>query len=419
MTRPRFARPFSPCSVHLRHLLALASIMLGPVVASAQDYPTAKTIRTDKAPVLDGRDDEPIWQRAPVIERFRQFVPTEDGDTRFRTTARVVYDDRNVYVFVRMYDPAPDSILNLLSRRDVRTNSDQIKIIFDSYNDRRTGIELMVNPAGVQRDAMIHSDYIEDMSWDGVWDVAVQTDSLGWTAEFLVPFSQMRFNKADTHTFGFGIWRDIARSSQRDSWPVYRGSRQALISQLGYLEGFSGIGNARRLELMPYSVTKNITERRAGRWAHPQQLTGGADMKIGLGSALTVSATVNPDFGQVEADPALLNLSAFEVRFDERRPFFLEGNNLFRCNGPCEGLFYTRRVGRTPQLRAAGDPAFTTILGAAKLTGRIGRGVSIGVTEALTRREVGATGNTIEPQTNYLATRLVKEMRNGGVRSSA
>ena len=135
---------------------------------------------------------------------------------------------------------------------------------------------------------------------------------------------------------------------------------------------------------------------------------------MGLGSALTLSGTVNPDFGQVEADPALLNLSAFEVRFDERRPFFLEGNGLFRCNGPCEGLFYSRRIGRSPQLRtSAADPAFTTILGAARVTGRLGRGISLGLSEALTRREVGVSGRTIEPQTNYLVARLVKEMRGG------
>jgi Domain of unknown function (DUF5916)/Carbohydrate family 9 binding domain-like len=371
-------------------------------------------MRAARAPVLDGRDDEAAWNAAPIIDGFRQFAPAEDAATAFRTTTRVVYDDRNVYVFVRAYDPHPDSIVSLLSRRDVKTNSDQIKIIFDSYLDHRTGVEMGVNPAGVQRDAAIHSDVVEDLSWDGVWDVATRIDSLGWTAEFRVPFSQLRFNHADEHTFGFGVWRDIARINQRDSWPLYRTSRQALASQLGTLSGFRGIGGGSRIELLPYTVTKNITQRNATGYSHPQQITAGADVKIGLGSALTATATVNPDFGQVEVDPAILNLSAFEVRFEERRPFFLEGNALFRCNGPCEGLFYTRRIGRTPQLRsAAGDPAFTTILGAAKVTGQLGRGVSLGVTEAITRREIGVSGNTIEPQTNYFAARLIREMRGG------
>ena len=375
---------------------------------------TARAVRIDRAPVLDGSDDDPVWQTVPLIDGFRQFAPAEDAPTAFRTTTRVVYDAKNIYVFVRAYDPHPDSIVSLLSRRDVRTNSDQIKILFDSYYDHRTGIELMVNPAGVQRDAAMHSDVIEDNSWDGVWDVATRIDSLGWTAEFRVPFSQLRFNKADEHTFGFGVWRDIARISQRDSWPVYRGSRATLVSQLGALTGLRDIGGGARMELLPYTVTKNVTRRSATGWDHPQQITAGADLKVGLGSALTVSATVNPDFGQIEADPAVLNLSAFEVRFDERRPFFLEGNNLFRCGGPCEGLFYSRRIGRSPQLRtAAADPAFTTILGAAKVTGRVGKGVSLGISEALTRREVGIGGNTVEPQTNYFVARLVKELREG------
>ena len=402
----------------LRRCIALALFALHPAIAHATDpretLASARAIRTDRAPLLDGRDDDAVWQTAPLIDGFRQFAPAEDAASAFRTTTRVVYDERNMYVFVRAYDPRPDSIVSLLSRRDVRTNSDQIKILIDSYHDGRTGIELMVNPAGVQRDAAMHSDNVEDVSWDGIWDVATQTDSLGWTAEFRVPFSQLRFNKADEHTFGFGIWRDIARLNQRDSWPVYRGSRSTIVSQLGTLGGIRGIGGGHRVELVPYTVTKNVTERSATGWNHPQRITAGADLRVGLGSALTASATVNPDFGQVEADPALLNLSAFEVRFDERRPFFLEGNSLFRCNGPCEGLFYTRRIGRTPQLRASSaDPAFTTILGAAKITGRLGRGVSLGISEALTRREVGVSGNTIEPQTNYLAARLVKEMRGG------
>lgn len=398
-------------------LLALVAV-LAPAIARAGDPlaapATATATRIDKAPVLDGRDDEAAWRTAPLIDGFRQFAPAEDAPTAFRTTTRVIYDAKNIYVFVRAYDPHPDSIVSLLSRRDVRTNSDQIKILFDAYHDGRTGVELMVNPAGVQRDAAMHSDNVEDMSWDGVWDVAARIDSLGWTAEFSVPFSQLRFNAANEHTFGFGVWRDITRHSQRDSWPVYRGSRSTLVSQLGALTGIRGIGGGHRVELLPYTVTKNITRRTATGWDHPQEITAGADLKVGLGSALTASATMNPDFGQVEADPALLNLSAFEVRFEERRPFFLEGNALFRCSGPCEGLFYTRRVGRTPQLRtSAADPAFTTILGAAKVTGRIGKGISIGISEAITRREIGFRGNTIEPQTNYFAARVVKEMRGG------
>ena len=393
--------------------LAVAALIATP----AHDTPpvaTGRAVRADVAPVLDGRDTDAVWRTAPAMGGFRQFSPAEDADTDFRTEARAAYDEKYLYVFVRAFDPHPDSIVALLSRRDERTASEWLKVVVDSYHDRRTGMQFMVNPAGVKRDASIYSDHIEDGTWDAVWDVATRVDSLGWTAEYRIPFSQMRFNERDEHTFGFGIWRDIARRNQRDAWPVYRMSRQAFASQLGELVGIRGIGKARRLELLPYVVEKNVTERRTASWGRAEQRTAGFDVKAGLGSNLTLDATVNPDFGQVEADPAQLNLSAFELRFDERRPFFQEGVGLFKCGGPCEGTFYTRRIGRTPQLRASSrDPAFTSILGAGKLTGRLANGVQVGFVGAVTAREVGASGTTIEPRTNYLVGRLVRDFRAG------
>ncbi|MCC6319070.1 MAG: carbohydrate binding family 9 domain-containing protein [Gemmatimonadaceae bacterium] len=370
-------------------------------------------VRAQRPLLIDGRDDDEVWRSAPVMDQFRQFTPAEDADPSFRTEIRAAWDDRYLYVVVRAFDPHPDSIVRLLSRRDVRTNSDQIKVLIDGYQDRRNGIQLMLNPAGVKRDASIYGDYVEDMTWDGIWDGAARVDSLGWVAEFAIPFGQIRFNPGQT-AFGFGVWRDIARLSERVAWPAYRQSSQTLASQLGTLEGFERIRRGSRLELLPYTVTRNVTEAKAEGWSHPQQIAGGLDVKLGLGSNLTMDATVNPDFGQVEVDPAVLNLTAFEIRFEERRPFFQEGVGLFRCGGPCEGIFYTRRIGRAPQLRTSSSGSgATTILGAAKLTGRLGKGVSIGVVEAVTRREVGADGETIEPRTNYLVLRALKEARQG------
>lgn len=372
-----------------------------------------RAVRAAVAPVIDGRDDDAAWRDAPPVDDFREFTPVEDGDPSFRTEVRAAYDDRNLYVVVRAFDPHPDSIVPLLSRRDVRTNSDQLKIIIDGYMDRRTGIELILNPAGVKRDASIYNDYVEDLSWDGIWEGAAAIDSLGWVAEFRVPFSQLRFN-GGAPSFGFGVWRDIARRNERMAWPAFRQSRQALASQLGTLEGIHGIQRGSRLELLPYAVTKNVTEPARDGWRHPQQLTAGIDLKYGVTPNLTLDATVNPDFGQVEADPAVLNLTAFELRFEERRPFFQEGVGLFKCGGPCEGVFYTRRIGRTPQLRRSPlDPSGTTILGATKLTGRLKSGVALGLVEAMTRREEGVHGETVEPETNYFVGRLVKEMREG------
>jgi hypothetical protein len=413
-------RPFPALAALLLWSLTTAGVLGGQEVsdgvrpaATAPRATLALAVPAPQPPQLDGRDDDPIWRSAPVIDAFRQFHPAEDGDPSFRTEARVAFDARYLYVMVRAHDPHPDSILALLSRRDVRTNSDQIKIVIDAYRDRRTGIQLMVNPAGVKRDASIYNDVGEDMSWDGVWDVAVAIDSLGWMAEFRIPFGQLRFTPADAQTFGFGIWRDIARRNERMAWPAYYPSRQTFASQLGTLEGLRGIERGSRLELLPYAVAKNATERDGGGWSHPSTMSAGGDVKVGLTSSLTLDATVNPDFGQVEADPAVLNLTAFEIRFGERRPFFQEGVGLFRCGGSCEGIFYTRRIGRAPQLGGPGDPTQTTIAGAAKLTGRFGNGLSLGLVEAVTLREEGQNGRTIEPRTNYLVGRAYQELRQG------
>jgi hypothetical protein len=376
-----------------------------------------------RAPVhilLDGRDDDDAWRTAAPITAFREFQPREDADPRYRTEARVAYDAHHFYVFVRAFDPAPDSILRLLARRDVRTPSDQLKIIIDSYYDRRTGYEFAVNPARVKRDYAIYDDANEDDAWDGVWDVATRIDSLGWTAEFRIPLSQLRYAPADTNTFGFGVWRDIERHTERVSWPVYRRSQAGLASQLGEVTGLIGLPSPARLELMPYGVAKSVP---LGVGEREAQFAVGADLKYGLTSNLTLDATVNPDFGQVEADPSVLNLSAFETLFQERRPFFVEGTGIFRYDVNCsavncsgENLFYSRRVGRRPSLRDDGDvtsPIATTIIGAAKLTGRLPGGLSLGLLEAATAREEGTPGNTIEPFTNYVVLRAQQDLRNG------
>lgn len=402
--------------------LVLAALALATAARSAAAQPpaadvplaTARAVRTTSPITLDGRDREAVWRTAPISDEFAQFTPGEAAPARFRTTFQVAYDDRTLYVYVRAYDPQPDSLVALLSRRDIRTPSEWLKVVVDGFRDRRSALQFMVNPAGVKRDATVFQDVQEDGAWDGVWDAAAHVDSLGWSAEFAIPFSQLRYNPGDSQVFGFGVWRDIARYGERDAWPVYRPSRRTFASQLGDLVGIEGIGRNRRLELMPYVVSQNVTRQTPTGWQHPQLQSAGLDIKAGLGSNITLDATVNPDFGQVEADPAVLNLSAFEVRFDERRPFFLEGGNIFRCNGPCEGIFYTRRVGRTPQLRGAdSDPLFSRIQAAAKVTGRLQGGAQFGLVAVSSAREVGASRQTIEPQTTTLVGRLVQDFRGG------
>lgn len=390
-------------------------------VASAP-VTTAVAARVTSRIDIDGRDTDEVWRGAQVIDGFRVFDPVENGEPSMKTEARVAFDENNVYVLVRSFDPEPSKIMALLSRRDERTQSDYVRILIDSYHDKRSGFQFMVNTAGVKRDMLMYQDGNEDLGWDGVWEVKTTIDSLGWVAEFRIPLNQLRYPRRETHTFGFGIHREIARLNERQAWPLFTRSRFGLASQLGELQGIQGIASPRRLEVLPYAVTKNASELRTGGWGRDNRIDAGADIKYGLTSNLTLDATVNPDFGQVEADPSVLNLSAFEQFFEERRPFFLEGSGIFRldmqCNdGQCTGLFYSRRIGRSPQLGFMAEdpnavPPASTILGAAKVTGRLSNGLSLGILDAVTQRET-AGGVELEPQTNYFAARLNHEMRGG------
>jgi hypothetical protein len=267
------------------------------------------------------------------------------------------------------------------------------------------------------RDYSIQDDASEDGSWNGVWEVGTRIDSLGWTAEFRIPLSQLRYPRADEHVFGFMVVRDVGRSNERSSWPLLRRSSRGISSQFGELSGLRGLGSPRRLEATPYVVARSEPRPALDRIQRAQGIDGGADVKIGLTSNLTLDLTVNPDFGQVEADPAVLNLSAFETFFEERRPFFLEGTDIFRF-GSFSQLFYSRRIGRAPQLAGLVDepfahiPGSSTIQGAAKLTGRFGDGTSVGTLVA----RVGAervTGILVEPATTFGVARARRDFRDG------
>ena len=413
-------------------IVAFGSVLLAaPQQSASQDTPnpttTARAVRAEQTPDVDGRDSDAVWSAAPKTSDFRQFEPRINADPTYRTEFQVAYDASNLYVFVRMYDPRPDSIMHALTRRDVRGPSDQIKILIDSYGDKRSGFSFAVNPDGVKRDFALYNDNQEDASWNGVWDVATVTDSLGWTAEFRIPLSQLRYAGAAEHTFGFGVWRDIERLRERTSWPLYETTRSGLSSQLGALAGLAGITSARSVEVTPYTVTKNVQQALPNnRFERQQQFTVGGDLKLGITPNVTLDATINPDFGQVEADPAVVNLTAFESFFPERRPFFVEGTGVYQFQLNCyivvdcstnEGLFYSRRIGRSPQLRNdygdATTATATPIAIATKLTGRTRRGLSFGVLDAVTQQVEGANDMTVEPRTNYAVIRAQQDLRGG------
>jgi hypothetical protein len=391
---------------------------------------------TDAPPAIDGRLDEPAWAAADTATGFLQIQPRPGAPASERTVARVLYDAGSLYVGVRMYDSAPDSIVARLVRRDEFIYSDWVLIGIDSYYDRRTAFAFGLNPRGVKMDFFLFNDTGSDPGWDAVWDGAARVDSLGWTAEFRIPLSQLRFDAgAEERVWGVNFQRVIARRDESSSWSRITQDMPGVVSRFRELRGLTRLAPARRFEVQPYSSGR--LTRAPGDAADPFHapndvaFSAGADLEYGITPAVTLTATVNPDFGQVEADPAVVNLTAFETFYPEKRPFFLEGADIFRFGtGGEEQLFYSRRIGRSLQEAPPADAVFArtpeaaTILGAVKLSGKTAGGWSIGVLDALTAPEearyVLADGTRrtagVEPLTNYGVLRVVRDFR--GARSA-
>jgi hypothetical protein len=393
--------------------------------------------RIDHAPVIDGRLDDAAWSRAAVATDFVQYRPRAGEPASQRTEARVLMDEHAIYVGIRAWDTDAAAIASQLARRDATgIFSDWVDVTIDSFDDRRTGYRFSVNPHGVKKDVFHFDDTSEDLSWDAVWEVATSVDDEGWTAEFRIPLSQLRYATNGEQRWGLQFARTIARLDEMSFWAPVRPGDAGFVSRAGYLTGLRELGSPKRLEVLPYMLSK-VTRAPAPQGSVPDPFwratdpagAVGADLKYGLSSNLTLTGTINPDFGQVEADPSVVNLSAFETFFPERRPFFLEGANLFTFGigdeGAGEGLFYSRRIGRAPQRRDFGDPDHVhtpesaRIIGAAKLTGRVGSW-SVGVFDAVTQAErasVFAANATrsepAEPLTNYAVARLNRDFRRG------
>ncbi len=409
--------------------LSLSALVAIASNAHAQAVPLVHL----EATRIDGPATDALWQSAEVRSEFIQREPTEGGAPSQKTEVRALYDATTLYVKVRAFDSEPDKILTYLTRRDVDSPCDWIRVLIDSYHDRRTAYEFAVNPSGVKQDIYWYNDSSRDDSWDAVWDVIVGRNSDGWSAEFRIPFSQLRFTSASEGTFGFAVSRQLGRLKETSTWPLLARSATGYVSSFGELRGIAISGSPHRIELLPHTVADLTTRPTDGNplvASANGTLTAGLDAKYALTSGLTVTATVNPDFGQVEADPAVVNLSAFETFFPERRPFFVEGSGafVFGLDCPdCPGLFYSRRIGRSPQGESSlpsGDDIYTdpadqtTIFGAAKLTGRVGA-FSIGVLHAVTQQERAVvlehghrSSQPIEPLTNYSVVSGRREFAN-------
>jgi hypothetical protein len=431
------------------HVVAAAVMLVltstaAPAQSEMREPPARRVLSAQRvlsvAPVIDGILDDAAWQSAPIATDFVQRAPRPGQPATQQTEARVVYDNTAIYVAMRLYDSAPDSIAAQLARRDAASPfSDWAHVLIDSYADRRTGYRFSVNPAGVKWDVYYFDDQREDVGWDAVWDVAARIDEHGWTAEFRIPLSQLRFSPASSADaelrWGVQFGRTIARTDELSFWAPVAPSEPGFVSQAGQLIGLHGLGSPKRLELQPYAVSRLTrvpltSEPDPFFRANTTASTFGADLKYGLSANLTLTGTINPDFGQVEADPAVVNLTAFETLLPERRPFFLEGANLISMQlgdlSSGEGLFYSRRIGRAPQRRAFGSaehvdvPHAARILAAAKITGRTPGGWSGGFLTAVTEAAEARTSTAgaietaaAEPLTNYAVGRLARDFRAG------
>ncbi len=389
---------------------------------------------------LDGRLDEAAWRAAQPGRDFRQHRPYEGRPATQQTEIRVLYDDEAVYIGARMFDSlGAAGVRTQLVRRDQDTDSDYLELTFDTNHDHVGRTLFAVNPSGVKRDAGVGSSYA-DPAWDAVWEVATAVDSLGWTAEFRVPFSQLRFSRDAEQSWGLQVWRNASRINELAMWSYWGPTDPGGPPHFGHIDGIRIGQHQRRLEVVPYVVAQaeRLQEGDADDPfydARESQARIGGDVKYLVTNNLTLQTTINPDFGQVEVDPAVVNLSAFETFFPERRPFFVEGGGIFgfgnfSCyfcsNVSSLTMFYSRRIGRQPQgdlpdgTDYADIPNATGIIGAAKLTGRTKSGWTVGVLEALTSRETapielsGALGaQEVEPLTNYFVGRVRRDL-NGG-----
>ncbi len=423
-------------------VLACASLAGADGAAGPAGERTVQAQRLAAKVKVDGRLDEEDWHRE-AISGFTQTDPDEGRPCSERTEVWLAYDDSAIYVAARLWDSEPGKIISLLSRRDDFVEADYFIFFVDPLYDRRSGFKFAVNPSGSISDWVIYNDNWESLSWDGVWEAGTAIDGQGWSVEMRIPFDQLRFkkkNEGEEHLWGVNFRRDIKRKNEKATFAWVPKTESAFVSRFARMEGMEAIHPRRLLEATPYLIGKaNFAQQEPGnpfRTGEEYLANGGADLKLGLSSSLTLDLTLNPDFGQVEVDPAVINLSAAESYYSEKRPFFIEGSPIFAfgsggasnrigADWGDPAFFYSRRIGRAPQGYADTDghvryPDWTTILAAGKLSGSIGSGWKLGALTAFTQREYaeidlnGARSTwEVEPFANYAVVRMQKEFNAG------
>ena len=401
---------------------------------------TVQAVQTNGTINVDGVLEEKVWKTKGYSD-FVQSDPIDGATPTEKTEVWVAYDKEAIYVAARLYDSNPESITSRLGRRDDFVESDWFIFAVDPYYDRRTGFQFAVNPAGSIVDWTLYNDEWNDTTWDGVWEWKTHIDDGGWTVEIRIPYNQLRFPKKEEYVWGVNFKRVIKRKNEKLSFVWVPKEENGYVSRFAKLTGIRGISPRRHIEFLPYSVgeAQFSPEESGNPFQTGKDFLGNAgfDLKIGLKSNLTLDTTVNPDFGQVEVDPAVINLSAYETYYQEKRPFFIEGANIFdafgrggvnnvnNINWSSPSFFYSRRIGRAPQGCVSRNgyvdyPDRSTILGAFKLSGRIGSGWNFGFINVLTSREyaeIDAEGQRfqeeIEPFSYYGVLRTQKDFNEG------
>ena len=422
---------------------AVVLIGWGALLATAQAEPASERLvqarRADEAIRVDGRLDEAVWQETGAGD-FRQRNPQDGKPASERTEVWVAFDEKALYVAARLADAEPAKIVSLLGRRDDELESDWFSFAVDPYFDRRSGFQFSVNPAGSIIDKTLYNDEWEDNTWDGVWESAARIDEQGWTVEMRIPYDQLRFPAREEYVWGVNFKRTIQRKNEQDYFSWVAKEENGFVSRFARLTGIRDIRPGRHFEAMPYTLGKLTfspeEERNPFRTGSDLYASIGLDLKYGLKSNLTLDLSLNPDFGQVEVDPAEVNLSVFETYYSEKRPFFIEGSNIFAFgyggannnfgfNWGNPEFFYSRRIGRPPQGEVSGDdyvryPEMTTILGAAKLSGKVAGNWNIGFLNAVTARAyadvdgpAGRSTREVEPFSDYCVLRVQKEFDQG------
>ena len=393
-------------------------------------YHTNRISFTER-PVIDGKLNDACWKTGEWSGNYTQWIPNDGAQPSQPTQLRILYDDKNMYVAIRAFDNEPKKIIRKAGRRD-EFAGDMVGVSFDSYHDHRTAFEFDASAAGQKVDLVITNPMNADLNWNAVWYVKTSNEDSAWTAEYRIPLSQLRYSKDSVQVWGLHSWRWIDRLQQESDWEPQSSTGPGMLYLFGELHGIHNLPKSRRLEIMPYTVGKlntfqkeqnNPFANKGRRWLGK----AGLDAKIGLTSNLTLDLTVNPDFGQVESDPSVMNLSAFEIFYEEKRPFFLEGKNIFSFDFDNSSLFYSRRIGHASSFYPTlhnnefiNYPDNTTILGAAKMSGKTAKGFSIGVLQSLTANEyarIDSLGKrkhlNVEPLTNYALVRVQQDYKQG------